>query len=301
MSTDPAVLAALARKAGAELHYFELVTLRCHATSSIDDIRAAIISGNSSGSSSSSEKGGPSAGKQVVYLCVGKHGVHFLQEDLSGPALPDGGVVYFAHVAKVIVDQNSPNIFLLVLNENRKLEATHVSVQAEHRSCLLQHMAVCFQTDHVWRLGKVSLFPKYEKEVTAKASTPSKSIQPFCGKKQCEYKGYTFFLSSQFKEIPNAVTSTKTGVYTHSHHDAQVMIRVHDPTPLAQLEATGKGHVRLLAMEYKLNLTEQLASAHLPVNEPYLKAANLSGRFSEIFKRFLKNRYQKYVSAMRFI
>ena len=123
-----------------------------------------------------------------------------------------------------------------LLNADRKQDAAHLFIEAEYRSNLLQHMAVCYQTDYMWRLGRVTLFPKYEKPLS-EHNTKDVGVAAFCGRKKFEYQGYSFFLGKKFRDVPNAVMSTTTGLYADDN-GVEVVVHVHDPVLLSQLKKT---------------------------------------------------------------
>ena len=75
-------------------------------------------------------------------LIPGKHAVFFVKRDLS--SLLKGGQIFFAHVEKVLEDENSFTDVCLILNDNRPpdWESEKLFIVALHRDKMLYHLGI---------------------------------------------------------------------------------------------------------------------------------------------------------------
>ncbi|CAD7955217.1 unnamed protein product [Amoebophrya sp. A25] len=255
MSTDVAVLSALAQVTGQELRYFEMVTLRF---------------------------GGK---RRRVYLCIGKHAFFLVKRDVS--AVIQGGELFYAYLDMVVVDTLSKSDLLLVLNGNRPAQdsvwvSPNLFVLSNNRVTLVQHLKCCWTVDYMWRYGLVATFPKREAALSAaeaggKGGVLEHEVMPFVGFRRQDYACYSFFLRESFVEQPHVLSTTDTGHYADPERPGcEIIIHVHDPVLISLLNARGREHVRWVALEYKQMLTKEVDQYYVLRNRSYLKKMNLA-------------------------
>ncbi|CEM06759.1 unnamed protein product [Vitrella brassicaformis CCMP3155] len=248
--TDLAILAPLALKTKSELRYFDLVTLKFMGRS------------------------------KKVYMCVGKHAVFFLQRNMS--KLIRGGQLFFAHVEKLVEDTNSTE-FLLILSKDRPPEwqSEKLFVSSLNREALVDFIMVAWQTDYMFRFGKVCVFPRFKHPLMEEGRQQElPRVKPFEGYKEVRYEGYSLFLKQSFMDRANAVSAKDTGMYLDSERGIYVSLHVHDPLPLYHLEEIQRDHIRWVAMEYKQALTENMKHFFVVKNNAYYKKMNLADDIS---------------------
>lgn len=255
MSDDPKVLKALQHKTdvreGCELKYFALVRFRIVKRSTLLSVMR---------------------GKQnTAFMAVGKKGVFFVRVNMK--KLCHGGLLTYEHFEKVLEDTDSREHFMLQLGSTRPPECPwQIFVESENRATLIHHIAVCFVTDAMLRLGQLLPFPKYNASLQEGAAPAC--VLPFQDHRHIQFGDYGLFLHSKYKDVPNAVAQSSTGEYKSSD-DVTVSLHIYDPVPLAHLDALGREHIRWIALEYKQALTLHHKTMTLR-NNMYLKKMNLS-------------------------
>eukprot|EP00928_Gymnodinium_smaydae_P020729 TRINITY_DN1801_c0_g2_i1.p1 TRINITY_DN1801_c0_g2~~TRINITY_DN1801_c0_g2_i1.p1 ORF type:complete len:937 (+),score=209.99 TRINITY_DN1801_c0_g2_i1:417-2813(+) len=162
---------------------------------------------------------------------------------------------------------------------------SQVRIYTEHRHSLVSHMSICYLADTMSREGAIASFPRFEQELDV--SRPMGQISPFIDYQLCEYQDYKFFLKVQFQVVPAPGSATRTGSYTapawaftrsgsmDEKGDVEVSCHIYDPVLISDLPATGREHIRWLAMEYRHALV-QTQQTYVIRDQLYMKKMNLS-------------------------
>mmetsp|Transcript_62084 Transcript_62084/g.134745 ORF Transcript_62084/g.134745 Transcript_62084/m.134745 type:complete len:900 (+) Transcript_62084:67-2766(+) len=254
MSSDQQVLAALAMKTGQAMRFFDLVTIVC----------------------------GHEKGKRC-FVCLGKHALFFMRQDLNGK-IHKGGELVYAYVLKAVQDTATQKHLLLLLSENKPPEwkSERLFIQSDSRDLLLQHLRCNWQTDRMWRLGRVEPFPIFVHQITRPPDAKDTiqfehpEVVPFRGFTWRQYQRYKFMVPNSFKEQPNAVQHEQTGEYADSH-GSTLVVHVHEQLTLDQLKLLKRDHIRWVAQEYKANLVGDESHFYVLRNAQYQKRMNLAG------------------------
>eukprot|EP00437_Effrenium_voratum_P064322 CAMPEP_0181489434 /NCGR_PEP_ID=MMETSP1110-20121109/48984_1 /TAXON_ID=174948 /ORGANISM="Symbiodinium sp., Strain CCMP421" /LENGTH=868 /DNA_ID=CAMNT_0023616275 /DNA_START=26 /DNA_END=2629 /DNA_ORIENTATION=- len=221
MASDRQVLAAISMKTGGDCRYFELVQLTC------GDLR------------------------RKCFVCVGKHSLFFLRQDLNGP-LHDGADVYYSSIAAIVQDESSDQHCLLTLAEELPgWQSDRLFIKAEHRSLFLRHLRCNWQTDHMWRLGRVVVFPLSIHPIT-KQSSFDNYVLPYKGYRWTKFQGYRFMVPDRFDDQASG-HNTEAGEYV-DEDGVSIVIDVHAEFSLEQLNRINRGNIRWVAGEYKTQL-----------------------------------------------
>lgn len=249
MSSDAHSLAAIASKTNHEMRYFELVTI----------------------------VNGPV--KKKCFLCLGKHEIFFMSLDLNAFIFAqEGGSLYYAHLQKVVVDSISKRHCLLLLSDNRPAcwGSERLFVSSERRDVLLRHLQVSWQTDTMWRLGRVTVFPLSKKNLEI-SKTREASVAPFLDFEWRVYKDYKFMVPSAFLDQDPPVERTEKSEFANEKTGATLVLHVHDLLTTNQLVSLNRDHIRWLALEYKQSLLQDEGKFYVLRNDPYTKRMNLAG------------------------
>jgi len=261
MASDQQVLAALAAKTSQDMRYFELVRVACGTL------------------------------KRKCYVCLGKHAMIFVRSDLNG-MIHKGGELMYAYINKVVQDKQTSQHLLLLLSENKpgEWESTRLFVQIDNRELFLKHLRCNWQTDRMWRMGRVEPFPKFEYEITTKVavtflaaeqaqdSQPAvPDVEPFRGYKWCTYQGYRFMIPAAFSDQANAIQVEQTGEYKNEGTGVTLIVHVHENLTLDQLEKLNRDHIRWVAAAYKVQLVKEESQFYVLKDAMRPKRMNLSG------------------------
>lgn len=245
MSSDRQILSALALKTNREMRYFEIVHLVVGAS------------------------------RKKCHACLGKHSIVFMRQDLNDEINSDGELMY-AHIVKVVEDTESPEHFLMLLNENASWASDRVQVKSENRELLLQHLQCCWQTDHMWRLHKVARFPRARHALTVKFKLHPE-VEAFKGFTWRTHRGYKFMLPAQFVEQANAIQAERTGEYSDKETGVNIAVHVHEVMTMEELNQIHREHIRWVAAEYKANLVKEEHHFYVLRNGSRMKRMNLFG------------------------
>jgi len=243
MSSDRQILAGLNLKIDQEIRYFEVVQIAF----------------------------GPE--KKKCFLCIGKHSMIFMRQDLNQKINRDGEIMY-AHILKVILDKCSPMHFLLMLNENANFKSDKISIKSESRQALLKNFQTCWQTDCMWRLNKVATFPLAVHPLT-KPSSADPEVEAFRGNTWTTHLGYKFMLPDSFVEQPNAKQTSQTGKFLCAQTGVSLLLEVHEQMTMEELTAIHRDHIRWVALEYKAQLVRDEPHFYLLRSQHRLKRMNL--------------------------
>eukprot|EP00403_Amphidinium_massartii_P011531 CAMPEP_0178409132 /NCGR_PEP_ID=MMETSP0689_2-20121128/20305_1 /TAXON_ID=160604 /ORGANISM="Amphidinium massartii, Strain CS-259" /LENGTH=887 /DNA_ID=CAMNT_0020030265 /DNA_START=64 /DNA_END=2723 /DNA_ORIENTATION=- len=249
MSSDRGLLAGLEAITGAELRYFELVGLRHHGLTE----------------------------DQPVYFCISKHAFFTVLPNLSGLYQDEGGKVYFAHVEQVVEDNQTMTDLLIVLTTNRpsEWESERLFIVCHHRLRLLEHLAVAWQTDRIWRLGDVVSLSITQYALQS-SDAVGLQVQPFEGYRKAHFQGYTFFLQNSYQEQQSSMQTPRAVGFTQATFGTELTIQVEESEALTQVRTAGREHIRWVAMERKQAILEPLQHAYILRNSFYFKRMNLA-------------------------
>ena len=244
MASDKQVLAAITMKTGGDVRYFELIQLTCG-----DD-------------------------RRKCYVCVGKHSLFFLRQDLNGP-IHDGADVYYSSIAKILQDENSDQHCLLSLTEELPgWPSDRLFLKAENRSLFLRHFRCNWQTDHMWRLGRVVIFPLSVHPITKETSYDN-YVAPYQGYRWTKFQGYRFMVPEGFVDQANSIQEEETGEYVNEQ-GVSLVVHVHEAFSLEQLSQMNRDNIRWVAADYKMQLCAHEAQFYVLKNAPRDKHMNLS-------------------------
>lgn len=225
MACDRQVLAAIGMKTGGDCRYFELVDLTC------GDLR------------------------RKCFACVGKHSLFFLRQDLDGP-LHDDADVYYSLIARIIQDENSDQHCLLTMaKELPNWQSDRIFLKAENRSLFLKHLRCNWQTDHMWRLGRVVVFPLSSHPMTKEPSFDH-DIWPYQAYCWTKFQGYRFMMPERYSDQANSIQSSETGEYV-DEDGTSLVVHVHEACSLEQLARIYRDNIRWVAADYKLQLCSE--------------------------------------------
>jgi len=249
MSSDQQILAAIAMKTNQDMRYFERIKAVCGRES------------------------------WTCYICLGKHAVFFLHQDLTR-RIHSGWQLFYAHINKVVQDNNTRRWMRFELNDNKDAawETERLFIKSENRELLLQHLAVNWQTDYMWRLGRVNIFPLSTAVISKDSVDPD--VLPFIDHKWVAYNHYRFMLHYDFQDQPNSIQADNTGEYMNPQNGASVVIHVHEPLTLDQLIQLKRDHIRWVAAEYKGQLVAEEKTFYVLRNQQRQKRMNLTGDMS---------------------
>mmetsp|Transcript_123446 Transcript_123446/g.348792 ORF Transcript_123446/g.348792 Transcript_123446/m.348792 type:complete len:871 (-) Transcript_123446:279-2891(-) len=255
MSSDPALLAALAQRTNADLRYFELVLLRFAGLSRHDSPQC--------------------------FICVGKHAFYFVRRNLSARYPSEaGGEIYYAYLEQVIEDTESTSgVLFLVRQGLPDWQSERLFVESEHRRRLLGYLGVAWRTDYIWRFGSAKVMPLTSKPLRKKPPEEFLQVKPFRGCELVAHEEYSFFVRKSFTTQVRAVSGDvhqSTASFTDERRHLLLHIGVHDQVPLQDLEADGRDHIRWVANEHKQSATGDLKHAIFLRDAFYLKRMNLA-------------------------
>ena len=244
MASDKQVLAAIAMKTGGDVRYYELVQLTCG-----DD-------------------------RRKCYVCVGKHSLFFLRQDLNGP-IHEGADLYYSSIARILQDENSDQHCLLSLTEELPGWPTdRLFLKAENRSFFLRHFRCNWQTDHMWRLGRVVVFPLSIHPITKETAYDS-YVAPYQGYRWTKFQGYRFMVPEGFADQANSIQEEETGEYVNEQ-GVSLVVHVHEAFSLEQLSHMNRDNIRWVAADYKTQLCAQEPQFYVLKNAPRDKHMNLA-------------------------
>ncbi|CAK0851283.1 unnamed protein product, partial [Prorocentrum cordatum] len=287
MSTDPIMRQCLAATCKDALQWFDKVQVR-----STHDSEAAA----------------------QCYLCIGMHALYFVKVIFVGDEAEDlceGKRLAYVDIRQVVKDTGTQRAFVLMITEVARGPMSgdlpdweggtdRILVESEQRDTTLEHIAICWQAEHMFRYYEVKKFPlarmDFEKHRTTPVgdSTVAKQrhndraqVQPFKGySSEFKFAGYSFFLRDGFK----VTSGLNNGTYSHEKGwtvkynaaeiavpaGAEITIHVEDPRPMLELEASvsGEDDLRTVAMAYKQAVTEHLGQYYLLSNVAYQKRMN---------------------------
>ncbi|CAK8999981.1 unnamed protein product [Durusdinium trenchii] len=242
--SDRQVLAAIGMKTGGDCRYFELVHLTC------GDLR------------------------RKCFACVGKHSLFFLRQDLNGP-LHDDADVYYSLIARIIQDENSDQHCLLTMTEELpNWNSDRLFIKAENRSLFLRHLRCNWQTDHMWRLGRVVVFPLSSHPITKERSFDN-YVLPYQGYRWTKFQGYRFMLPERFSDQANSIQDSETGEYV-DEHGISLVVHVHEAFSLEQLAQIYRDNIRWVAADYKTQLCSEEKQFYVIKNCSRDKRMNLA-------------------------
>eukprot|EP00440_Ansanella_granifera_P034541 gb/GFBE01037470.1/.p1 GENE.gb/GFBE01037470.1/~~gb/GFBE01037470.1/.p1 ORF type:complete len:878 (+),score=225.29 gb/GFBE01037470.1/:1-2634(+) len=249
MASDSQILAAMGMKAGGECRYFELVDITC------SDIR------------------------KKCFVCVGKHSLYFLRQDLNGP-IHVGADVNYSFIAKVVQDENSDQHCLLVLSDVLTgWGSDRLFIKAENRNMFLRHLRCSWQTDHMWRLGRVVVFPLTLHTIT-KERCFDHYVMPYQGHRWTKFQGYRFMMPDDFVDQPNSIQDEQTGEYVNSE-GVTLVVHVHEAFSLDQLSQIQRDHIRWVAADYKVQLCSEEKHFYVIKNCTRAKRMNLGSDIAQ--------------------
>jgi len=244
MACDTQVLSAIGMKIGGECRYFELVNLVC------GDFR------------------------KKCFVCVGKHSLYFLRQDLNGP-VHEGADVFYSFIAKVVQDENSDQHCMLTLTDLLPgWTSDRIFVKTENREMFLRHLRCNWQTDHMWRLGRVINFPLTLHQITKDAKFDH-YVLPYVGHRWTKFQGYRFMMPESFRDQPNSVQDSETGEYINDK-GVSLVVHVHEAFSLDQLTSIGRDNIRWVANDYKVQLCSEETHFYVLKNAHRYKRMNLA-------------------------
>lgn len=244
MSSDQQVLEAIAMKTRQEMRYFELVKATCGES------------------------------PFNCYMCLGKHAIFFVGPDLN--KIHEGWEVFYAYLMKVVQDRNSENTLMLVLADNKSQwwKSDRLFIRCENRELMLKHLRCSWQTDHMWRVGRVGMFPLSRHELTKEQFDPP--VKPFINYKWVTYNQYCLMVPCDFECQPNSIQAGNTGEYINES-GISLHLHVHEPLTFDQLGQMRRDHIRWVAEEYKLQLVRGERQFYVLRNQQRQKRMNLAG------------------------
>lgn len=259
MSSDTQVLRALALKTGKDMRYFEKVM---------------IFDG-------STEK------DRECMMCLGRHSVFFMRRNLNMAVdnAGDEGELMYAHLCGIVQDKSNLNYFLIQLGKNASgWKAERVYVKSESREALVDTLRCLWQTDYMWRLGKVGFLSIREADITNRSEDskkkPDPSVSPFQGYQWKYYQGYKFMTPQNFVDRPNSIQLEATGEYVVDATKVSLTVHVHEQLTVDQSKALGRDHIRWVALEYKAQIVHEEKTFYVLRNAPYYKRMNLANDFA---------------------
>lgn len=247
MSTDRVTLEALSRHTKKELRYFELISLRFEGRT------------------------------DQIFVCIGKHALHLVKRNLAGMYLGDkGGELFYAHIEKLVEDEQSDTDMLLVMNENRPSQwpSANIFIVAENRNRLVEFLVVAWQTDHAWRKGRIKNLPRSLQPLHKRPQASVQSLLPYKEYQKVCHQGYYIFLPNSY--AMKAQRSGTVRTFSDDVREVEVSLRVEEPEPLADIEVTGHDHIRWVATDFRQAVTEDLSEVMILRNSFYLKKMNLA-------------------------
>lgn len=249
MASDRQVLAAIGMKTGGDCRYFELVQLTC------GDL------------------------KRKCFACVGKHSLYFMRQDLNGP-LHDDADLYYSLIGRIIQDENSDQHCLLNLTEELpSWESDRLFIKAENRNLFLQHLRCSWQTDHMWRLGRVVVFPLSSYPITKERGFDN-YVLPYQGYHWTKFQGYRFMVPDRFSDQANSIQDSETGEYVDDK-GVSLIVHVHEAFSLEQLTKIYRDNIRWVAADYKIQLCSEEGQFYVIKNCMRDKRMNLSADIAQ--------------------
>ena len=247
--SDRQVLAAIGMKTGGDCRYFELVHLTC------GDLR------------------------RTCFACVGKHSLFFLRQDLNGP-LHDDADVYYSLIGGIVQDENSDQHCLLTMtDELPNWQSDRLFIKAENRPLFLRHLRCNWQTDHMWRLGRVVVFPLSSHPITKETSFDN-YVLPYHGYRWTKFQGYRFMVPERFTDQANSIQDSETGEYV-DEQGISLVVHVHEAFSLEQLSQIYRDNIRWVAADYKVQLCAEEKQFYVIKNCSRDKRMNLAADLSQ--------------------
>lgn len=251
MASDRQILAAMGMKTGGECRYFELIDYVCGDQ------------------------------RKTCFACVGKHSIFFLRRDLNGP-IHDGADLNYNNIAKVIQDENSDQHCLFTLSGLLSgWGSDRLFIKAENRDQFLRHLRCNWQTDHMWRLGRVVVFPLSLHPIT-KAKQFDNYLTPYIGHRWTKFQGYRFMLPAGFVDQPNSMQTEQTGEYVNEQ-GVTLVVHVHEAFSLEQLGHMSRDNIRWVAGDYKIQLCSEESHFYVLKNAGRAKKMNLAADIAAWF------------------
>mmetsp|Transcript_34610 Transcript_34610/g.79179 ORF Transcript_34610/g.79179 Transcript_34610/m.79179 type:complete len:868 (+) Transcript_34610:175-2778(+) len=248
MATSPVLLDALKQATGSQIFYFEIVMIH---NGPRDDIR-----------------------QRRCLLCLGRHSVIFLREDLS-IKIHAGADLMYAHISNVVTDKHSSNLILLSLSENRpqEWESDRLYIHSDNRIRFIRYLRASYQADFLWRLGKCVAFPLSEYPLT-QATVTQPGVAPF-DKFQSHTNGiYQFMVPNSFRK--EDAGGERLSVFK-DEDGRKIEVTIHERKTIDVLQLEGMDHIRWVAGAYKAHLLQEESHFFITTNQQYRKSMNLSG------------------------
>merc|ERR1719223_2413848 len=115
----------------------------------------------------------------------------------------DEGELMYAHLAGIVEDKSNQNFFLIQLGKNASgWKAERFYIKSESRQALIDNLRCLWQTDYMWRLGKVGFLSIRVADITNRKEEskkkPDPSVCPFQGYQWKYYQGYKFMTPQNF-------------------------------------------------------------------------------------------------------
>lgn len=246
MSSDIQTLLALAKKTQHDMRYFELVVIT----------------------------NGTAVKRKRCFLAIGKHALFFLRQNLNHSIFDDadGGRIDYAYILNMVKDTTSRRHFMLVLGTNRPPDWTseRLYIESEHREALIRNLRNSWQTDYMWRLGKVAVLKMSLVKLRDVADGDEIEMKPFDGYQWQRFQDYKFLVPEFFE------SDEREGEWIYQG-ETSLIVQVHEPLTLDQLKTLGREHPRWVANEYIQNLVHDEDHFYITRNQQYTKRMNLVG------------------------
>lgn len=219
--------------------------------------------------------------RKTCFACVGKHSVFFLRRDLNGP-VHEGADLNYNNIAKVIQDENSDQHCLFTLSgQLNGWSSDRLFVKAENRDQFLRHVRCNWQTDHMWRLGRVVVFPLSLHPITKERHFDN-YLTPYIGHRWAKFQGYRFMLPEGFVDQPNSMQEEQTGEYVNAQ-GVTLVVHVHEAFSLEQLGHIARDNIRWVAGDYKAQLCSEESHFYVLKNAGRAKRMNLAADIAAWF------------------
>lgn len=214
------------------------------------------------------------------YVGLGKHSLFFMRVNWDA-LIHKGGEIPYAFILKVVEDEHRKDQFMLFLSPNRSGEwaSERLYIHTVHRSQFIRHLTVNWQTDIMWRLGKIRTLPQSSFPLSTEGAGGHLKIVPFLHWCWKEYQDYRFMLPACYESTHSAmgIQRNNTGEYICKTTKCSLMVQVHEELTLDQARCLNRDHIRWVVAVYKEKLLENEKDFYVLLNRPYQKKMNLAG------------------------
>lgn len=213
-------------------------------------------------------------------FCLGEHSIFVISSDMQDTK----GEIFYAHVERVVeqgYDKGAQNVLRIELSDDRQKGIPQkMTLITSEKEMLLKYLKCYWETDYMWRLGKISKltitkekidlkrFKKSTKNDTARNLYLRSSNQ----NRVYSYKGYSFFARNYLNRNPE-LAAEYSGKDPETGEEYTLMIYIENSKAIETIDED----MRSVIEDFAENMLGQGESNNYWYvrNSPYMKRMNL--------------------------